>query len=463
MKTPPSLLSLTIDSAVLNLSNISDLSPIPDHILLDLLLRILRAGKLTEKVLKLFIATGKDEVLSVVQALNIQHILTPVLPTNKVKVLLAFQKHFVETEQDFSLLDNQYSTAQKMSQVNIVDNEVDIVIGAMHSDMTSFMNAWKPVFSRFHLIIIKDPDLQEELQIPEGFNIDVYTKSDIDRLVGSSTSVLFSGYSCRYFGFLISRKKYVVCVDDDCIPAKDNTGNSVDAVAQHIVNLKTPATPFFFNTLYDPFCKGADFVRGYPFSLRSGVDCALSCGLCLNLADLDAPTQALKPDQRNLRYVDAVLTVPLKTMLPVSGINIAFNREAVGPALVPALRLAGEGKLRWETVEDIWCGMCVKVICDHLGLGVKSGLPYVWRTERGNAIESLKKEWKGVKLMEDIFPFFQSVSLPKSATTAEDCVVEMAKTVKEQLGKVDPMFSQAAEAMEEWVKLWKLVGSAQSS
>ncbi|MQL41613.1 hypothetical protein EI012_27290, partial [Escherichia coli] len=107
-----------------------------------------------------------------------------------------------------------------------------------------------------------------------------------------------SGYSCRYFGFLISRKKYVVCVDDDCVPAKDNTGNLVDAVAQHIVNLKTPATPFFFNTLYDPFRKGADFVRGYPFSLRSGVDCALSCGLWLNLADLDAPTQALKPGQR---------------------------------------------------------------------------------------------------------------------------------------------------------------------
>lgn len=81
MKTPPSLLSLTIDSAVLNLSDISDLSPLPDHILLDLFLRILKAGKLTEKVLKLFIATGKDEVISLVQALNIQHILTPVLPT----------------------------------------------------------------------------------------------------------------------------------------------------------------------------------------------------------------------------------------------------------------------------------------------------------------------------------------------------------------------------------------------
>ncbi|XP_045794621.1 uncharacterized protein LOC123889364 isoform X1 [Trifolium pratense] len=81
MKTPPSLVSLTIDSAVLNLSDISDLSPIPDHILLDLFLRILKAGKLNEKVLKLFIATGKEEVISLVQALNIRHIVTPVLPT----------------------------------------------------------------------------------------------------------------------------------------------------------------------------------------------------------------------------------------------------------------------------------------------------------------------------------------------------------------------------------------------
>lgn len=347
-----------------------------------------------------------------------------------------------------------------MSQANIKDAEVDIVIGALHSDLTAFLNEWKPVFSRFHLIIVKDPDLSEELQIPEGFNLDVYTKSDIDQVAGSSTSILFSGYSCRYFGYLISRKKYIISVDDDCIPARDANGVLVDIVAQHITNLATPATPFFFNTLYDPYRKGTDFVRGYPFSMRSGVECGLSCGLWLNLADYDAPTQALKPEQKNSRYVDAVLTVPAGALMPVSGINMAFNRELVGPALLPALRLAGEGKLRWETVEDIWSGMCVKVICDHLGLGVKSGLPYVWRKERGNAIESLKKEWEGVKLMEEVVPFFQSIQLRRSATTAEDCVVEMAKTVKEQLGQTDPMFARAAEAMVEWVKLWKAVQSS---
>ncbi|KAF5733541.1 hypothetical protein HS088_TW17G01086 [Tripterygium wilfordii] len=350
-----------------------------------------------------------------------------------------------------------------MSLVNIKDSEIDIVIGAVNADLTSFINEWKPVFSSFHLIIVKDPDLKEELQIPGGFNHQVYTKSDIDRVVGPKNSVLFSGYSCRYFGYLVSRRKYIISVDDDCVPAKDSKEFLIDAVAQHISNLTAPATPFFFNTLYDPFRKGADFVRGYPFSLRSGVDCALSCGLWLNLADLDAPTQALRPNQRNSRYVDAVMTVPARAMMPISGINIAFNRELVGPALCPALQLAGEGKLRWETMEDVWSGMCVKVMCDHLGLGVKTGLPYIWRKDRGNAIDSLKKEWEGVKLMEEVVPFFQSVRLPQTATTPEDCMVEMAKAVKEQLGAVDPVFTRAAEAMMEWLKLWKAVGSGSSA
>ncbi|EYU39764.1 hypothetical protein ABFS82_06G175100 [Erythranthe guttata] len=349
-----------------------------------------------------------------------------------------------------------------MSQVIIKDDEVDIVIGALQSDLTSFMEEWRPFFSRFHLIIVQDPDLKGDLKIPEGFNLNLYTKSDIDRVVGPvSNSISFSGYSCRHFGYLMSRKKYIITVDDDCTPARDTNNKITDAVSQHIINLTTPATPFFFNTLYDPYVDGSDFVRGYPFSLRTGVECGLSCGLWLNLADLDAPTQALKPELRNSRYVDMVLTVPARTMLPVSGINIGFNSELVGPALMPAFRLAKEGKLRWETVEDIWSGMCVKVVCDHLKIGVKSGVPYVWRQERGNAVESLKKEWEGVKLMEDVVPFFQGLRLSEGAVTAEDCVGEIASKVKEVLGGNDPMFARAAETMVEWIKLWKRVRAAE--
>ena len=72
--------------------------------------------------------------------------------------------------------------------------------------------------------------------------------------------------------------------------AKDPSGKEINALAQQIQNLLTPSTPLFFNTLYDPYRVGADFVRGYPFSLR-GVSTAISHGLWLKIPDYDAPTQ----------------------------------------------------------------------------------------------------------------------------------------------------------------------------
>ena len=39
-------------------------------------------------------------------------------------------------------------------------------------------------------------------------------------------------------------------------------------------------------------------------------DQACVAGLWLNIPDYDAPTQMVKPKERNERYVDAVLTIP---------------------------------------------------------------------------------------------------------------------------------------------------------
>lgn len=86
--------------------------------------------------------------------------------------------------------------------------------------------------------------------------------------------------------------------------AKEPSGKEINALEQHIKNLLSPSTPFFFNTLYDPYRDGADFVRGYPFSLREGVPTAVSHGLWLNIPDYDAPTQLVKPLERNTRYTE---------------------------------------------------------------------------------------------------------------------------------------------------------------
>ncbi len=87
----------------------------------------------------------------------------------------------------------------------------------------------------------------------------------------------------------MSKKKYIYTIDDDCFVAKTPSGEDINALEQHIRNLLTPSTPLFFNTLYDPYAAGADFVRGYPFSLREGCPTAISHGAPPKGSARDAP------------------------------------------------------------------------------------------------------------------------------------------------------------------------------
>lgn len=46
--------------------------------------------------------------------------------------------------------------------------------------------------------------------------------------------------------------------------------------------------------------------------------------------------------------------------------------------------------------DDMWAGWCTKLICDHLGIGCKTGLPYVWHSKASNPFVNLRKEYKGI-------------------------------------------------------------------
>ncbi|KAK8963028.1 UDP-arabinopyranose mutase 1 [Platanthera guangdongensis] len=416
----------------------------------------------------------------------------------------------------------------------LLKDELDIVIPTIRN--LDFLEMWRPFFQPYHLIIVQDGDPSKVINVPKGFDYELYNRNDINRILGPKASCIsFKDSACRCFGYMVSKKKYIYTIDDDCfvslllssllfstgiflprvvktfarffettsvnlctwpffrstdlsrnLVAKDPSGNQINALEQHIKNLLTPATPFFFNTLYDPFRDGADFVRGYPFSLREGAPTALSHGLWLNIPDYDAPTQLVKPRERNTRYVDAVLTIPKGTLFPMCGMNLGFNRELIGPAMYFGLMGDGQPIGRYD---DMWAGWCAKnnafhqiltlklrlkllilgtlrlrlarrwevvntVICDHLGLGVKTGLPYIWHSKASNPFTNLKKEYNGIFWQEELIPFFQSATLSKESTTVQKCYIELSKQVREKLSKVDPYFGKLADAMVTWIEAW---------
>ncbi|CAI5473285.1 unnamed protein product [Closterium sp. Yama58-4] len=329
-------------------------------------------------------------------------------------------------------------------------DQLDIVIPTIRN--LDFLEQWRPFFEPYHLIIVQDGDPTKVIKVPPGFDYELYNRNDINRILGPRASCIsFKDSACRCFGYMVSKKKYIYTIDDDCFVAKDPSGKDINALQQHIKNLLSPSTPYFFNTLYDPYREGADFVRGYPFSLREGVSTAVSHGLWLNIPDYDAPTQLVKPSERNTRYVDAVMTVPKGTLFPMCGMNLAFDRELIGPAMYFGLMGDGQPIGRYD---DMWAGWCMKVICDHLGLGVKTGLPYIWHSKASNPFVNLKKEYKGIFWQEDIIPFFQQVKLPKEATTVQQCYLELAKQVKDKLSSLDPYFTKLADAMVTWIEAW---------
>ena len=75
------------------------------------------------------------------------------------------------------------------------------------------------------------------------------------------------------------------------------------------------------------------------------------------------------------------------------GMNLAFERDLIGPAMYFGLMGEGQPIGRYD---DMWAGWCTKVICDHLGLGCKTGLPYLWHSKASNPFVNLKKEYKGI-------------------------------------------------------------------
>ena len=70
----------------------------------------------------------------------------------------------------------------------------------------------------------------------------------------------------------------------------------------------------------------------------------------------------------------------------------------------------------------------LQVICDHLGMGVKTGKPYIWHSKASNPFVNLKKEFKGIFWQEDIIPFFQAARpVPRTATSVEACYLELSR------------------------------------
>jgi len=94
-------------------------------------------------------------------------------------------------------------------------DELDIVIPTIRN--LDFLEMWRPFLQPYHLIIVQDGDPAKVIKVPDGFDYELYNRNDVNRVLGPKASCIsFKDSACRCFGFLVSKKKYIFTIDDDC-------------------------------------------------------------------------------------------------------------------------------------------------------------------------------------------------------------------------------------------------------
>lgn len=50
-----------------------------------------------------------------------------------------------------------------------------------------------------------------------GFDYELYNRNDIERILGDKAwCISFKDSACRCFGYMVSKKRYIYTIDDDC-------------------------------------------------------------------------------------------------------------------------------------------------------------------------------------------------------------------------------------------------------
>jgi reversibly glycosylated polypeptide/UDP-arabinopyranose mutase len=309
-----------------------------------------------------------------------------------------------------------------------------------------FLKEWKKQFAACNLIVVEDhPNIQ--IKVPRAHFLDTfhYTWENIRQDFGKDEWI-FPRHNAgiRSYGFWKAHTlgaDVIITLDDDCYPTENGF------VPQHISNLQLRAPKKWFSTFPHP---QFNFTRGFPYQVRETYPVMISHGLWSNKLDLDGKTQAVAESINIPVYPPVRQFVPCGYYFPMSSMNLAFRRE-VAPLMYFLLMGNNPSGKPWgyDRFDDIWAGVFAKKICDHLGLAVVNGSPFIEHRKASDARMNIEKEKTGIQMNEQLWTIADKTQLTKH--TIVGCYRELAEKI---IFPKKPYFRKLRRAMMVWSELF---------
>jgi hypothetical protein len=239
----------------------------------------------------------------------------------------------------------------------------------------------------------------------------------------------------------------VLMLDDDVFPVNEND----DIIGGHFNVLnKTSATLVSSeNKWYNPIeniqlnVNQKIFPRGYPYAKDtrkesyiwkdSHAPTIFNMGLWINYPDLDAITVLTssgldgRGDILGVNIKREKIIVAKGTYFPVCIMNVGFI-----PKIIPAYYQLYMNYLGIDRWNDIWSGLFLKKIADHLNDSISLGMPAIShkRTPR-NVFRDIKKELDGMCIHENLLQLVDSIDL--SGNSYFDCYKSLIESIEKKI------------------------------
>ena len=281
-----------------------------------------------------------------------------------------------------------------------------------------FLGLWKELKEYWDEIIVIEDNPQKTFDINLKHH---YSWAEIEKDLGENFHIISRrDSSIRSYGFLVAYRlgaEYICSLDDDCHPV----GN----------------IPYFCNQHIDRLTKSSKWTesilgmktRGIPYKKLGTLDnVVFNMGLWKGVPDLDS-IQTLSGGMSVTDFeppqTDRIM--PIGQYFPLCGMNIAFKREV---AVLSYFAPMGE-KQPFHRFDDIWFGVVLKKICDHLGLLISCGNPIIHHKRASDPFVNLVKEAPGIKANEEFWTIIDAI--PLIAKNPKECLLEIAENLEKQI------------------------------
>lgn len=245
--------------------------------------------------------------------------------------------------------------------------------------LKEFKSAWQSLFDKHNVELIVIHDGDDPLLEWEGMSYGV------DNIMGNDKSLIYNrndGVRNLGFAFVLKRLpdvEYIITLDDDVRPLGDT-------IEDHLKALNSYVPISWLST-------ASEYMRGFPYGIRSEAEVVLSHGVWQGVKDWDAPTQLTLGNRDVTFYKGAI---PKGIYYPMCIMNVAFKRK-----MIPYIYQAPMGyRVGYDRFADIWSGIVSKRVIDSKGWAVVTGLSSVLHERASNVFTNLIKEAKGLELNE---------------------------------------------------------------